>query len=94
MSHVTTMEDIGEKVDALRKLWIAAPKAKYFAVYGADAPPFDDELAKDAVRGKIDYFCGCMIKADFSQFEKGNTSIFAAYDFDNGQNAAKNALGW
>ena len=73
------------KVDALRKLWIAAPVAPFYAnyqTYGLSAPRFDEELEKKMADGFISYFCSRMIKADFSAFVEGDTSIFADYDRD------------
>jgi hypothetical protein len=59
-------------------------------------PPenFRYELAKEAVKGYIDYFDSRAIKTDFSCFVKGDASIFSGFDRDNGKGAAKRILGW
>ena len=82
------------KVDALRKLWLNADVAAFFQVSGIPSPPFDEDKAKKAVEGYIDYFEGRMIKADFSKFVEGDASIFEMYDHVFGKGKAKEVLGW
>ena len=85
------------KVVALHKLWTAAPVASFYSMQGVTPPTFDEETAKKAVDGFIDYFCGRMIKADFAEFVVFDASIFGAYDRDQrrrGSKTAKEILGW
>ena len=84
----------GEKVEALRKLWHAAPVASFFTNMPQAAPHFNEDLARKKIDGFIEYFCGRMIRADFSAFVEGDASIFADYDRDFGEGKAKSVLGW
>ena len=54
-----------DKVELLHNLWQNMKPAAFFG--GMDGPAFDRELAKEAVKKYIDYFCGRCIKSDLSK---------------------------
>ena len=79
------------KVDVLRALWMAgSPQGLGFMAL----QNFDECEAKRAVKGYVDYFYGRCIKVDFSKSIIEDIDAFALYDRDNGEGAAKRALGW
>jgi hypothetical protein len=53
------------KITLLFAMWQGMHPAKFFG--GLDGPTFDRELAKEAVKSYIDYFCGRCIKTDLSK---------------------------
>jgi hypothetical protein len=57
--------------------------AAYFTFNPSKAPPFNNEEAKKAVKGYIDYFCGRCIKSDLS----GDTADTSLYNRDAGSGA-------
>lgn len=69
------------KVELLKRLWENTQVASFF--WGAPiAPPnFDENMAKEAVKGYIDYFAGRPIKTDIS----GDMADPKLYDRDAGE---------
>ena len=56
-----------DKVELLHELWENTRPAAFFHHVEHMAPHYDAELAADAVRQHIDYFCGRCIKTDLTQ---------------------------
>lgn len=78
-----------DKVELLRKLWEKKKPAVFFAYHPhVPVPTFDDDLARKAVTGYIDYFQGRCIKTDLSQDEADPR----VYDRDEGEGAFKRVL--
>lgn len=70
-----------DRVALLKGLWENQITAGFFTLNAVLAPSFDEELAKKAVEGRIDYFYGRAIKTDLS---KDSVDPYL-YDRDAGQ---------
>ena len=77
-----------DKVLLLKKLWEGSAPARFFQMSGMPAPTWDEEAAKKAVLGYIDYFQGRVIKMNIHD-KIIKTDL---YDRDNGQGAAGRAV--
>lgn len=61
------LSEFTDRVSLLRGLWEAQRTASFFAIVPRTTPTFDENKAKTAVKGYIDYFCGRAIKTDLSK---------------------------
>ena len=69
-----------DKVELLRHLWREQAPATFYTDNSL-TPPFDENEARYAIRGYIDYFCGRCIKSNLTR-DRVNPAL---YDQDAGE---------